>query len=75
MPRVPAAIRPAAAGRDDLSAVGDGASKPGGGAGGPVAAVVWDGRNGQGQQVANGVYFYELKAGDFHGTRKMMLTK
>jgi hypothetical protein len=38
-------------------------------------SVVWDGRNGHGQQVANGVYFYEIKAGDFHGTRKMMLTK
>jgi hypothetical protein len=38
-------------------------------------AVAWDGRNGQGQQVANGVYFYEIKAGDFHSTRKMMLTK
>jgi hypothetical protein len=42
---------------------------------GGTYSVVWDGRNGQGQQVANGVYFYELKAGAFHSTRKMMLTK
>jgi hypothetical protein len=37
--------------------------------------VVWDGRSDMGYQVANGLYFYELKAGDFRSMRKMMLTK
>lgn len=38
-------------------------------------AVVWDGQNENGQQVANGLYFYEIKAVSFQGTRKMMLSK
>lgn len=37
--------------------------------------ITWDGRNGQGKQVASGVYFYSLSAGDFHAMRKMVLMK
>ena len=35
-------------------------------------AIYWDGRNRFGEQVASGVYFYHLDAGDFSGTRKMV---
>ena len=36
-------------------------------------ATYWDGRNRQGESVANGVYFYTLSADDFAATRKMLL--
>ena len=38
-------------------------------------AAYWDGRNEQGESVANGVYFYTLSAGDFSATRKMSVGK
>ena len=38
-------------------------------------AVYWDGQNGLGEQVASGVYFYHLSAGDFFATRKMIILK
>jgi len=38
-------------------------------------AAYWDGRNNFGQQVASGVYFYTLQAGDFRATRKMTILK
>ena len=38
-------------------------------------AIYWDGRNRFGEQVASGVYFYHLDAGDFSGTRKMVILK
>jgi len=38
-------------------------------------AAYWDGRNAQGEPVANGVYFYTLTAGDFMATRKMLVLK
>lgn len=38
-------------------------------------AAYWDGRNDVGEQVASGVYFYTLTAGDFHATAKMIITK
>ncbi len=38
-------------------------------------AIYWDGRNHFGEQVASGVYFYSLSAGDFSATRKMVILK
>ncbi len=38
-------------------------------------AIYWDGRNRFGEQVASGIYFYSLSAGDFSATRKMMILK
>ena len=38
-------------------------------------AAYWDGKNAVGEPVASGVYFYTLKAGDFTGTRKMLIRK
>ncbi|MBT4503537.1 MAG: T9SS type A sorting domain-containing protein, partial [Gemmatimonadetes bacterium] len=37
--------------------------------------VVWDGRDKDGAQVANGVYLYELTAGDYRAIRKMTMMK
>ena len=38
-------------------------------------AIYWDGRNGLGERVASGVYFYTLTAGDFSITRRMVILK
>ena len=38
-------------------------------------AIYWNGRNDAGEQVASGVYFYTLTAGDFSATRKMLILK
>ena len=38
-------------------------------------AIHWDGRNGVGEKVASGLYFYTLKAGDFTATRKLLIRK
>ena len=38
-------------------------------------AIYWDGRNDLGEQVASGVYFYTLTAGDYSATRKMLIVK
>ena len=38
-------------------------------------AAYWDGKNAHGEQVASGVYFYTLKAGQFTATRKMLIRK
>ena len=38
-------------------------------------AIYWDGRNEVGEQVASGVYFYTLTAGNFTATRKMLIWK
>ena len=40
-----------------------------------VRAVYWDGRNASGEQVASGIYFYSLSAGDYSATRKMIILK
>lgn len=38
-------------------------------------AIYWDSRNQVGEQVASGVYFYHLSAGDYSATRKMLILK
>jgi len=38
-------------------------------------SVEWDGRDNQGQELATGVYFYRIKAGDFVQAKKMVLMK
>ena len=38
-------------------------------------AVYWDGRNQLGEPVASGLYFYTLTAGEFTGTRRMLILK
>ncbi len=38
-------------------------------------AVYWDGRNGLGEQLASGAYFYTLTAGEFTATRRMLILK
>ena len=38
-------------------------------------AVFWNGKNQSGEAVANGLYFYAFKAGEFQATRKMILVK
>ena len=38
-------------------------------------AAYWDGRNAGGEQVASGVFFYTLTAGDFSAIRKMVILK
>ena len=38
-------------------------------------AAYWNGKDDLGQQVASGVYFYTLRAGDFSTTRKMVISK
>ena len=38
-------------------------------------AAYWDGKNDVGEQVASGVYFYTLTAGNFTATRKMLIRK
>ncbi len=38
-------------------------------------AAYWDGRNGLGERVASGVYFYQLQADDISTMRKMVILK
>jgi len=37
--------------------------------------VVWDGRDDTGSEVASGIYFYRIVAGDFVKAKKMMMVK
>ncbi len=37
--------------------------------------VTWDGKDQQGRDLASGVYFYELRAGDMRQTKRMVLLK
>ncbi|MYE90939.1 T9SS type A sorting domain-containing protein, partial [Candidatus Poribacteria bacterium] len=38
-------------------------------------AAYWDGRNERGESVASGVYFYQLRAGDYTTLRRMVIVK
>jgi len=38
-------------------------------------AAYWDGRDGLGQPVVSGIYFYQIKAGDFMQTRKLVIVR
>ena len=38
-------------------------------------AAYWDGRNETGESVASGVYFYQLRAGDYTDLRRMVILK
>ena len=37
--------------------------------------VSWDGRDSLGRQLANGVYFYRIEAGDYIATRKLLVVR
>jgi hypothetical protein len=38
-------------------------------------AAYWDGKNESGEEVASGIYYYTIDAGDFYATRKMIVRK
>ena len=38
-------------------------------------ALYWDGRNANGESVASGVYFYQLRADDYSALRRMVILK
>ena len=38
-------------------------------------AVYWDGRNSVGEKVSSGIYFYNLQAGDYNATKRMLILK
>ena len=40
-----------------------------------IRAAYWDGRNGLGESVASGVYFYQLQTDDISSMRKMVILK
>jgi hypothetical protein len=42
---------------------------------GSTRAAYWDGHNNAGEKVASGIYFYQLQAGDFSSTRRMLVLK
>ena len=37
--------------------------------------LTWDGKNEQGEKVSSGLYFYQLRAGNYNETKKMVLVK
>jgi hypothetical protein len=39
------------------------------------SAAYWNGRNDSGEQVANGIYFYQIKAGTFDATKRLVILK
>jgi DNA-binding beta-propeller fold protein YncE len=38
-------------------------------------AIHWDGKNGAGERVSSGVYFYTIQAGEYAATKKMVIAK
>ena len=38
-------------------------------------AIYWDGRSENGEYVSSGTYFYQIQAGDYTDTRKMVILK
>ena len=38
-------------------------------------AIYWDGKTDTGEQVSSGTYFYQIQAGDYTDTRKMVILK
>ena len=38
-------------------------------------AVLWDGKDGYGQEVSSGVYFYAIRAGNFVAQKKMIIVR
>ena len=38
-------------------------------------AAYWDGRNENGELLASGIYFYQLRARDYSATRRMVIVK
>jgi predicted DNA-binding protein (UPF0251 family) len=42
---------------------------------GRTRAAYWNGLNSAGEKVSSGVYFYQLQAGDFNATRKLVIVK
>ena len=38
-------------------------------------AIYWNGRTEAGEDVSSGTYFYQLHAGDYQATRKMVIRK
>ena len=40
-----------------------------------ATAVYWDGKDENGQHVSSGIYFYNIKAGSFTATKKMIVLK
>jgi hypothetical protein len=37
--------------------------------------VIWDGKDDKGNEISSGIYFYQLKVGDYKETRKMTLLR
>ena len=38
-------------------------------------AIYWDAKTEDGEQVSSGAYFYQIEAGDYTDTRKMVILK
>ncbi len=49
--------------------------KPAGNYAAKSRAAHWNGRNADGEKVASGIYFYQLRAGDYDYTRRMLIVK